>query len=110
MFFVKGQIVELTVFGFKGKTETFLREVHSIRNGAIYLKDEQGNIDHSTKFSATSGEELEKFFLPMYSQIKPYNERRKKSPGFASVSKDSESSDSSTIIPESLLSSKKARH
>lgn len=103
MEFKKSQLVEKILHGLDGSKEFELREVHSIKNGCVYLKAmDTEEIDLSIKYSATSGIELEQFFLPMYSQIKPVSKKTKRKP------KELELNESSSHeVPESFKISKK---
>lgn len=67
--FKKGMTVIKTISGL-GSSEKSKQKVHSIEDGVVYLADDEGFRETGITYSE-SGDELERFFLPMISRIDP---------------------------------------
>lgn len=67
--FKKGMTVIKTISGL-GFSEKNKQKVHSIEDGVVYLADDEGFRETGITYSE-SGDELERFFLPMISRIEP---------------------------------------
>lgn len=67
--FKKGDKVIKTLTGF-GATETEQRVVHSVKDGVVYLVSSSSPDRENGVTYNMEGEERERFFLPMVSQIR----------------------------------------
>ncbi len=72
MTFKKGMKVIKTLKGIGSYVETEERLIHSVKKGVVYL-DSEGYAETGITYNAKTGKEIENFFPPMTSFIKPIN-------------------------------------